>query len=199
MSKVKHPQPQTIQRPPTVHGGVVRDPADAPAMKRYQAILVLMRKGHSEERAIAIYDRPKGVCCDCNAPAEGRKKRCKACQYAVIMQRCRRYRQTEGFYVEVQCAVAGCTAKFKRSRTSGRKNCKEHAHVGKARPKKKPHERVVRHKQPKPAQKPKPVSKMTKPLTPPKPPADEKEYKIVVPESVQVTKLPPMFPTSRWD
>ncbi len=117
------PIPLTIYRPPAGKNSIPLDPADWPAMRRYRAVQVAVRRGVPEAEAIRRYDTPKGKCQVCGeASLKPLGTLCAGClrdrrlEYEVKYYEARR--------VETKRPCKLCGAEFVID--SGRKYCDEH-------------------------------------------------------------------------
>lgn len=194
---------RTVKLPPRDTNHQLKDPADLPLLRRYQAVTRMMRRGATEEEAIQRYDQPRGVCnrvnegvpCGAAAPGDGRV--CAKCRAAEQALRQKDYRAGFRHWVDQTCKA--CSVVYHGHRDSG--YCPEHKPGKKGkrvarkvgRPKKVAVKRVAR-----PVVRPSalPPSWTTVPTQ--KLPANEPtEWRIVVPKDVEVKVLPSTVPDRR--
>lgn len=118
----------TLKLPPRDRRGKCLDPADLPALRRYQGVADLMRHhpGMTEAEAIARYDRPRGICADCGAGCGPLARRCGACYAEMALEAQKRVRAAGGHKKRKLCAYPGCDRQFSGGPT--RKNCDEHSY-----------------------------------------------------------------------
>lgn len=104
--------------PPRDSKHQLKDPADLPALRRYQGILRMVRGGRSEEEAIAHYDRPRGICArnGCGKACPGQGRTCAECRLQDQKIAQREYRANNKHHVERTCTK--CEAKYVGHRTS---------------------------------------------------------------------------------
>lgn len=185
------------RKPKTDAADKIVNPDDRPALRLYQSVTHAMRRnpGLTEEQAIALYNRPRGICGDCGELCKERARRCANCCAEQSREK-EQIRRDAGKTKKADkpCAFPGCGAKFTGGPT--RKHCDDHSyHRGRKRaksvngPKKaaEPKRKIERITLPSSWEKPLPPVKLA---PAPKPqPVDIRGHK--------VTYLPPL--PGRWD
>lgn len=109
-----------IARPPLSSNSQPKNPADLPAFRRWQAVLRWMRKGKTEEEAVALCP-PTGVC-KCGAKCGKRARTCAECRRLQMVEKSRKMREEGKHLVEGECRICGTAFIGTRSR----KNCDAH-------------------------------------------------------------------------
>ncbi len=155
------------------------------------------KNGSPPERWQSEVDR-KATCNQCNLnPREGKSLSCAACRadrrHEVRAKHMLAYKKRRTMLRRMaqpsKVCVCGCGAEFKDYR-------KRYATIA-CRP---PREKKPAKPQPIISREPKPKKGSWTTVAPSKPKADEpKEWRIVVPPGLKITKCPPVGPQSRWD
>ena len=178
-------------RPKMDGRGRILDTDDLPALRLYQSVVNAMRRnpGMTEEQAIALYNRPRGICSDCGELCKERARRCDGCYARQAREHTRATRERQR--TEKTCAFPDCTVRFVGS--IGRQYCDDHTYShGRSRaksvngPKKapEPKRRIERIALPATWERPLPEAKRK--LLPPEPAA------IVAPPGIRTVYGPPL-------
>jgi len=122
---------QLIKKPPCDHRTGKCADEDRPALRRYQGVTNYMRtRGCTEAEAIALYDRPRGIC-KCGAEAPGKGRECHECMLTRQRAKQAQYRAEKRFMKPKQCQYPGCEVVFLGWRR--RKFCDLHIKDGRAK------------------------------------------------------------------
>lgn len=194
---------EIVVKPKTTKSSTLVNPEELPALRRYQAVTRLMRKGWTEEAAIGFYDRPRGTCNKlvngkmCGNTCNGRSRICDDCKTAQHTAAARVRRAGGEHFIDKVCRRCAKTFHGHPCRIYCL-TCKEETGDIRIRweePKRKPR----RKPQTKPKPKPRVLPRKDFPPTWERPLAatrieQPKPAPVVVPKGMKVTVLDPIIP-----